>query len=145
MLFQSAMQGRMDDRAIEETLERLLKNSGYDVDVKKKSEVGSEDVYAPHQGTFSAITRFWNKDTITLWNKDCSHISMLGAVAPDNLPPEIPVDFTPELLEFLFALHEAEHATQWGRERPGVRNDGNQAHTLNTKGLSQNNLMFLVC
>ena len=33
-------------------------------------------------------------------------------VSPDNLPSNIPVELTPELFEFLTALHESEHVTQ---------------------------------
>ena len=35
------------------------------------------------------------------------------AVSPDNLPPNIPEELTPELMTHLFALHESEHVTQF--------------------------------
>jgi len=40
-------------------------------------------------------------------------VSSFSIIAPDNLPPNIPEELTPELFGFLMALHESEHVTQY--------------------------------
>lgn len=60
----------------------------------------------------------WYKGTFNLSGRET--IAGFMKVAPDNLPPNIPKELTPELFHHLVALHEAEHVTQTSFENDKV-------------------------
>jgi len=102
-LAESLKKSAMGEATQQEKIEMIQALIGRDVKVSYKEERGSSYSY--------------RTDDIALGQES---LTWLLGVSKDNLPPNIPEAFTPELSAHLTALHESEHATQYVGKRDSV-------------------------